>query len=789
MISFDFVTGDKKKEKSPFGKPRIYFTCHPDDFNWIFSGDDAPCFEKISNDILDKADVDCALFYANERDIPFADGEIEASLDRMSVFVIAVSTRLLYSYDPDLQVFQILEYAKKNNRPVLPILMDLPTKDLLEKYASPEMFGNLQYIDPHNSDKNVSYYSQLSNYLAEHIISSEKINEIRSSFTSSVFLSYRKKDRRHADDLMRYMHNNLGVFDVAVWYDEFLPLGENWRINISMAMDDVKQKSNLFMLLVTPSVLEPVDGKDNFVTREECPEANDKGMKILPVEALPTDYSTLQQKLQFLPELLLRNSDKFKREIATALGYDNIAGQREYPVEKIRNMGLAYLYGIHVERNPEMGIKLLCGAAEAGDKDAMRQLLLLAGDYYEIGNCYLAEEMYAYVCDLYAKVYGRYSDEETEAQLRFRKVQISNGDIEKINIAVAEIKDILEHLPKDSNHRMTCYMAMASAYNLLGMPDEVFKTLIIAEKCLGDIGDDEDKISEKLKIMVLLGDTYFQQRDYERSLDIRHQTLNALKEHYCDDHHDVILMRGKIAEVYDKIGEHSKALEMHREILEVKRKSKYFGPEALSTLLTTADVARIMDQIGGSAERDEALRLAEESAEISRRNYPDLPVVELMFCTYAYLILLKRYNAGNPDKVRMEKYMDKVHMLRKETRKKITYKDINDDYTLGIIYDEIGSFLSAAKVFEEVYKAALENADDERCAKLAKEVPRDILTEYLALYKKCKENHDVKMAMAYLEKVYEYSLIHYGPFHEKSITFWDMLTEARAKKKKGKKKK
>jgi hypothetical protein len=45
------------------------------------------------------------------------------------------------------------------------------------------------------------------------------------------------------------------------------------------------------------------------------------------------------------------------------------------------------------------------------------------------------------------------------------------------------------------------------------------------------------------------------------------------------------------------------------------------------------------------------------------------------------------------------------------------------------------------------------------------------------------------MAMAYLEKMYEYSLIHYGPFHEYSLTFWDMLTEARAKKKKGKKKK
>ena len=789
MISFDFVTGDKKKEKTPYGKPQIYFTCHPDDFNWTFSGDGAPCFEKIRSDIFDKMDMDCALFYAIEREIPFAEGEIEESLDRMSVFVIAVSTRLLYSYDPSLQAFQILEYAKKHNRPVLPIMMDLPTKDLLDKYASPQMFGNLQYIDPHNSNRNVSYCSEFTNYLAEHIISGEKMNEIRSSFTSSVFLSYRKKDRRYADELMRYMHNDLGAFDVAVWYDEFLPLGENWRINISMAMDDVKQKSNLFMLLVTPSILEPVDGQDNFVMREECPEANKKEMKILPIEALPTDYATIQSKLKFLPELLSRSSDKFKKEITSALGYDNIVDQREYPAEKIRNIGLAYLYGIHVERNSEMGIKLLCGAAEAGDKDAMKQLLLLAGDYYENGNCYAAEESYEYVCQLYDKAYGRYSEEWLEAQLSFRKVQIFNCDPEKINIAIAAIKDILEHLPEDSDHRMTCYVAMVRAYNLLGMPDEALTMLKIAEESLGDVGNDEHKKSEKLKIMVLLGDTYFVKGEYQRSLDIKHQVLRIFRDQYHDDHHDVILLRGQIAEVYDKIGEQSKALEMHREILEAKRKSKYFGPEAMSTLLTLGDVINIMDHIGGSAERDEALRLAYEAAEISKRNYSDMPLVELMFCTLALQILIEDRKSKEVDNAVMEKCIDRVYTLRKAIRKKITAEDLDHDYTLATIYAEMDSFLSAAKIFEDIYETAMKNADDEGFSAIAQRMPECLLSAYLKLYEECKNDHNVKMAMVYLEKLYKYSLIHYGPFHKYSITFGDMLTEARAKKKKGKKKK
>ena len=786
MISFDFVTGDKENERSPFGKPRIFFTCHPDDFCFTFPGDRTPCFEKICNDIFNEVDFDCAVFYALDREIPFEEGEIENALGSMDIFVIAVSTRLLFSPDSAPQVYQVLKYARESKKYIIPILMEIPTSSLLEKYSDPEFFGNLQYIDPHDTGKNTPYIQLLSASLSEHTVSADKIEIIRSAFTSSVFLSYRKVDRKYAENLMRFIHDDLGSFDVAVWYDEFLPIGENWRSNISRAMDDVKQKSNLFLLLVTPNVLEAVDGKDNFVTREECPEAKEKGMKILPVEILPTDYLMLKSKINYIPPFVRPESDEFNNELKLAAYHEPIK-EKTFSFDTLCNIGLAYYFGINAERNIETGIRLLNISAAGGYKEAMEHLYKIAYICYENGDCSLAEEICIKLNGYFSDAYGEYSDEAIRTQMLLIKIGLAFGDLDKIRATVAVAEKILDRLPSESELGITLYIQVASGYNTLGMTDEAVKNLKLAEARLDEMKiEGEGGSFYRNKIKLTLSDIYFKEGEYEKSLEIRDQLLTEFKKSYRDDYRDVILIRDLIARVYDKIGQSEKALGMHREILKIKRESKYFGPESLSTLLTMADIIVNLEKDGCY---EEALSLADEGARIGKSRYPELAPVELLFETKAYGIFLHIVKKDDSYKERMFEHMDKVYALRKKVRKSDTNETLVDDRMLAVVYHQSGNLTRALEVFEKTYEAALRLKDDEGVGELVKTLAKDMLEPYFTRYQEYLKDHNIKMANVYLAKLYEISLSCYGPFHSVTMEWQRRLTEAKSKKKKGKKKK
>ena len=790
MATFDFRTGDNKKERTPYGKTRIYFSCHPDDFDIVFPGDELPCFDKVCSDILDKANKDCAIFYAIDRYEPFSDEEIEGTLKSMNLFVIAVSTRLLYSSDRSLQVYQVLDYAKKNDRPVLPILMDVPTSNLLSIYSAPENFGKLQFIDPHNRDTNISYNDCLSNYLEEHIISSEQIANIRSAFTSSIFLSYRKKDRKYAEELMKYVHKELGAFDIAIWYDEFLPIGEDWRINISKAMEDVKEKSNLFMLVVTPSVLELVNGKKNFVVREEYPEACKKGMKILPVELVPTDYSLLSSQVDYsLPTFVSKESEEFKNALISTVE-DYSVEKRAYSPEQLYYFGLAYFFGVHVETDSELGLFLLRASAAAGNKDAIDQIFRIASTCHDNGILHVAEELYEQVCEYMIGVYGKYSEEAIRVGMRYWQLQMSLGEKDRLSAVLSDIDDILEHLSEDSPYRTELYINMANVYNLCGKPDEAIRTLRMAERCLDkQCSSNEEDFSMRVKIMATLGDIYAKCGEHQKSLDIRGQMLEKLQEHYDDDHRDVIMIRGHIAGSYNNIGEHTKAAEMCRKVLEVKRKSKYFGPNQLSTVLTMTDViSSLMMCVDVGNAYDEALGLIDEGIEISKCVFCDIGAVELTFHTLAVAIRLKRKPIDEVNAAQIQLHLDRAVELRRSLQMVNTYQEILTNRNYATLYIGFGNVLKGLEVFEEAYLAALKIKNDERCIELAKELSHDLLYQYFSLYEECKKNHNIKKANSYLAKIYETSLHYYGPFHEVTIEFQRRLAESKNKKK-GKKKK
>ena len=70
---------------SPQGKPRVYFCCHPADFEKYF--------ELISEEVL--AEQNCTIYYETEPYEPYDEEELFSYLGQMQLFIMPVTTKLL----------------------------------------------------------------------------------------------------------------------------------------------------------------------------------------------------------------------------------------------------------------------------------------------------------------------------------------------------------------------------------------------------------------------------------------------------------------------------------------------------------------------------------------------------------------------------------------------------------------------------------------------------------------------------------------------------------------------
>ncbi|MGN1409156.1 MAG: toll/interleukin-1 receptor domain-containing protein, partial [Eubacteriales bacterium] len=341
---------------SPQNKPRVYFTCHPDDFERYFN--------KICEDIFKTHD--CAIYYTEDMTESIPDEDKPTDLGSMNLFVVPVTFRLLSK--PNRAMDDDLAYAKKEHIAILPFMME---SGIDEFYARSDKFGELQYINPYSHDlTEISYEEKLKKYLESVLISEETAKRVRAAFDAYIFLSYRKKDRRYANELMRLIHAKPEFRDIAIWYDEFLTPGESFNENIRRMM----KESKLFTLLVTPNLLEKPDGKPNYVMEHEYPDARDAGMEILPAEMEETDKDALKAEYAGIPECAdPGNEEEFHERLVQSLG--KIArAENDGDPEHNYLIGLAYLDGIDVETDKERGLALITKAAEAELPEAMRKL-------------------------------------------------------------------------------------------------------------------------------------------------------------------------------------------------------------------------------------------------------------------------------------------------------------------------------------------------------------------------------------------------------------------------------
>ena len=332
----------------PHGKQKVYFCAHPDDYVLL---------EEICPSVLERQD--CSFWYDEAPREAYEEEEWLSQLSEMTLFVMPVTSRLLWQSNRALDVE--FAYAMKRHIPVLPLMWE---SGLEEEYG--KKCGDLQYLDRYKrEDGAMSYEEKLTKYLSSVLVGDELAKKVRSAFDAYIFLSYRKKDRRKAQELMRLIHKNEFCRDVAIWYDEYLVPGESFN----KAIEEALQKSDLFALAVTPNLLE----EGNYVMQYEYPMAKRAGKEILPAELEGTNRAELERKYAEIPKCVNARNEELSAGLAGRLKALAIAENDETP-EHNYFIGLAYLKGIDVEVDGERAERLLRAAAERDLPEAMETL-------------------------------------------------------------------------------------------------------------------------------------------------------------------------------------------------------------------------------------------------------------------------------------------------------------------------------------------------------------------------------------------------------------------------------
>ena len=346
----------------PKGKPKVYFSSHPEDFD--------EALPLIAEDLLSHAN--CAIFYDEENgSADFVETELEDVLKEMQLVVFAVTSRFIHERNRAKD--KELPLALKNHIPVLPIMLENGLG-----YEFSNNCAKIQVVPKYGTDPTaIPYDDVLQTFLDSVLVGDELAEQVRDAFDAYVFLSYRKKDRKHAQRLMRLIHENKQFRDIAIWYDEFLVPGESFN----EAIKDAFNKSSLFAMAVTPHLEE----EGNYVMRVEYPMARNRknendDFEIVPVEMYESedgkegedwriDQSHLKGKKDFEYQEISDLQDEHRlqemnKSFLNAL--ERIAKKENDGSSRHRFfIGLAYLNGIDVEINRERALELLQGAAEA----------------------------------------------------------------------------------------------------------------------------------------------------------------------------------------------------------------------------------------------------------------------------------------------------------------------------------------------------------------------------------------------------------------------------------------
>lgn len=542
-----------RDNSEPKGKPRVYFCCHKDDLDQYF--------DEISNEVLTKQN--CAIWFIDEA-VEYNE-DYFLNLKQMQLFVMPVTTNLLCTENAALNIE--FKFAIENHIPVLPLMLENGLVDLFNKKC-----GELQFLDKYNADITaISYDEKLEKYLSSVLIGDELAEKIRAAFDAYVFLSYRKKDRKYAQELMHLIHNNDFCRDIAIWYDEFISPGENFNDSIK----DALRKSELFVLTVTPNLVNEV----NYIITTEYPMAREAGKIILPVELVPTDRQKLAEQYEDIPVPAdAHNNTELTEALLESIKKLAVKKNDNSP-EHIFLIGLAYLNGVDLEVDQEKAVELITYAGENGVIEAANRLF-----------------------NMYLNGIGVSRNYDKATEWFCKKISILKENILKEDSASNYIELINEMIEFGDYCAKTLGKYLDAQKNYLELNDvckkayQKFETLHFKRK-LGEsyvylarsyvdsreYGRAEERISEAYRLLKEISSNQLN----EITDNLPNATLGQLVDYYAS-YNDLATLYEGLAEIAQKNNEYKKVEEYLLRCLEFRQKVAEFFNEHVTAKTNVA---------------------------------------------------------------------------------------------------------------------------------------------------------------------------------------------------------
>lgn len=557
---------EARKNASVYKIPKVYFCCHPMDFDAYY--------KTISGELLAKQN--CSVWHHGNKPAVY-DEEFFADLGQMQLFVIPVTRRFL---EPgSLALEKEFRFAMEHHIPVLPLMQERGLEAEFNRLC-----GNIQFLDKYNTDSTcIEYTDKLEKFLASVLVGDEMSRKIREAFEAYIFLSYRKKDRHHAQLLMKLIHDNEFCRDVAIWYDEFLVPGEDFN----EAIEEALRKSKLFLLMVTPNLI----NEENYIMGVEFPMAKKHGKTIIPFEMEETDKAVLAEKYDGIPECTDARDSELLTQCLRQHFAQILSGKRNSTPEHLFLIGIAYLNGIDVEVNREYALKLITDAAEQDLPEAINQLIGM----YTSGIGVQIDELEA------IRWYKKLAAVTLE---NYRKEQTFQTAMNHMNACCELARVLLEQKYFEE--------AIEYAEKLQNFTTLVFGDLIFTEI-------EELNIRRYMALAdMLLGRIYHEMNDFVRAKNY-FEASQRIFTHLNDSLENTLLMRNTcilyhyIAQLCKVRAEYTEALEYYAKALELQQYNEKMcdGEEhLLDQVLTMVRMCEILRLDGQLEEAQKMIRKA-----------------------------------------------------------------------------------------------------------------------------------------------------------------------------------
>ena len=344
-------------QSNPIGKQRLYYAASKKDFSYLHD---------VSKHILH--DVDVAIYYDDQNK---TENTIEQEICGMDLVVLVLTNEALDSMCDAIS--RVLFIAYKNKIPVLPLAIEDGVGGKFSDFCLLNRMEKMHVLYPNKQEiQALSFSQKLEDYFQEHLqgklLENAERERIYQNFSGSAFLSYRKADRKVAVDLIKLIHQKEECRDFAIWYDEYLTAGESYDEEIKSYIDFCQ----VFLFLVTNNMLK----EDNYAIREEYKRAKELNKNIIIVDMIAENHT--------LPAYLMEGNRYIGlQDISTLpLVMGEYIKKKTFfnEEEKYKHdyyLGLAYVYGIGVEKEKEYGLRLIKSVAEWGLPEAMDTIIRL----------------------------------------------------------------------------------------------------------------------------------------------------------------------------------------------------------------------------------------------------------------------------------------------------------------------------------------------------------------------------------------------------------------------------